>query len=89
VALGEGAGFVDIHLAFHVFVRPRKPLRWEVFLNAPGNPNIPALGEAMATLFTATETARYAARVRSLVESGAGTRRDAVAYLAASKQPGA
>lgn len=85
VALCEAAGFADVHLALHVFVRPRTPVSWDVAMKASGNPNIPSLGEAMAQLFTAEEIARYETHVRPVIESGAGTRRDAVAYLSAVK----
>ncbi len=86
VSTCEAAGFVDIHLALHILVRPRVPLTWDVVMSASGNPNIPSPGEAIARIFSAEEAARYEAHVRPLVESGAGTRRDAVAYLAASKK---
>lgn len=50
-----------------------------------GHPNLPSPGEAIARIFTAEEAARYEAHVRPLVESGAGARREAIAFLVASK----
>ena len=85
VASCEGSGFVDIHLALHILVRPRTPIKWEVALNASGNPHIPSLAEAIAQLFTADEAARYEKHVRPLVEAGRGVRREAIAYLVAAK----
>jgi len=85
VASCEATGFVDIHLTLHILVRPRKPVKWEVALNAPGNPNIPSLGEAIAQLFAAEEAARFETHVRPLIEEGGGVRREAVTYLTASK----
>lgn len=86
VALCEAAGFVDIHLALHIFVRPATPQPWDRAISIPGNPNIPPLREAMARVFTPEEAARYEAHVRPKMEAGDGTVREAVAYLAAMKR---
>ncbi len=85
VALCEAAGFVDIHLALHIFVRPATPQPWDRAISIPGNPNIPSPREAMAQIFTPEEAARYEAHVRPRVEAGHGVVREAVAYLAATK----
>jgi arsenite methyltransferase len=85
VAHCEATGFVDIHLALHIFVRPATPQPWGRVISIPRNPNIPSVQEAMAQLFTPEEAARYEAHVRPLVEAGHGVVREAVAYLAAMK----
>lgn len=85
VAQCEATGFVDIHVALHIFVRPATPQPWDRVISIPGNPNIPSLREAMAQIFTPEETARYEAHLRPLVEAGHGVQREAVAYLAAMK----
>ncbi len=85
VALCEATGFVDIHLALHIFVRPATRQPWDRVISIPGNPNIPSLGEAMAELFTPEEATRYETHVRPRVEAGHGVVREAVAYLAARK----
>jgi hypothetical protein len=85
VARCEGAAFIDIHLALHAFVRPATPQPWPRAMATPGNPNIPALRDAMAEIFTPEEAARYEAHVRPQMEAGHGTVREAVAYLAAMK----
>ena len=85
VAHCEAAGFVDIHLALHVFVRPATPQPWDRAISIPGTPNIPSAREAIAQIFTADEAARYEACVRPQVEEGRGVVREAVAYLAAMK----
>jgi arsenite methyltransferase len=85
VALCEAAGFVDIHLALHIFVRPAPPQPWDRAMSIPGNPNIPSPREAMVQIFTPEEAARYEAHVRPRVEAGDGVVREAVAYLAATK----
>ena len=85
VALCEAAGFVDIHLALHIFVRPATPQPWDRVISIPGNPNIPPLREAMSRVLTPEEASRYEAYVRPRVEAGEGVVREAVAYLAAVK----
>ena len=54
----ETAGFVDLHLALHISVRPATPQPWERAMGVAGNPNIPAPREAIARLFTPEEAAR-------------------------------
>jgi SAM-dependent methyltransferase len=85
VAHCEAAGFVAIHLALHIFVRPATAQPWDRVISIPGNPNIPPLREAMAQVLTPEETARYEAHMRPRVEAGQGVVREAVAYLAAMK----
>lgn len=85
VALCEAAGFVDIHLALHIFVRPATPQPWDRVISIPGNPNIPPLRAAMSQVLTPEEASRYEAYVRPRVEAGEGVVREAVAYLAALK----
>jgi len=85
VALCEAAGFVNIHLALHIFVRPATPQPWDRVISIPGNPNIPPLRAAMSQVLTPDEASRYEAYVRPRVEAGEGVVREAVAYLAALK----
>ena len=85
VALCEAAGFVNIHLALHIFVRPATPQPWDRVISIPGNPNIPPLRAAMSQVLTPDEASRYEAYVRPRVEAGEGVVREAVAYLAAVK----
>src|SRR5262245_45950339 len=85
VALCEAAGFVDIHLALHIFVRPATPQPWDRVISIPGNPNIPPLRAAMSRVLTPEEASRYEAYARPRVEAGEGVVREAVAYLAAVK----
>jgi len=85
LAYCEAAGFVDLHLALHIFVRPATPEAWDRAIGIPGNPNIPAPREAMAEIFTPEEAARYEAHLRPQVEAGRGVVREAFAFLAAMK----
>ena len=85
VAHCEATGFVDIHLALHIFVRPATPQPWDRAMSIPGNPNIPSPREAMAEIFTAEEAGRYEAHLRPRMEAGHGVVREAFAFLAALK----
>ena len=85
VAHCEATGFVDIHLALHIFVRPATPQPWDRAMSIPGNPNIPSPREAMAEIFTAEEAGRYEAHLRPRMEAGDGVVREAFAFLAALK----
>lgn len=85
IAQCEAVGFVDLHLALHIFVRPATPQPWDRAIAIPGNPNIPSPREAMARAFTPEEAARYEAHLRPQVEAGRGVVREAVAYLSAMK----
>jgi arsenite methyltransferase len=85
VALCEATGFVDVHLALHIFVRPATPQPRDRVISIPGNPNIPSLREAMTQILTPEEAARYESYLRPRVEAGEGVAREAVAYLAAMK----
>jgi len=85
VAHCEATGFIDIHLALHIFVRPATPQPWDRAMSIPGNPNIPSPLEAIAQIFTSAEAARYEAHLRPRVEAGHGVVREAFAFLAALK----
>ena len=85
VAHCEATGFIDIHLALHIFVRPATPQPWDRVMSIPGNPNIPSPREAITQIFTAEEAARYETHLRPRVEAGHGVVREAFAFLAAMK----
>ena len=81
----EDAGFDDIELELRVSVRPPKPMPWDLFRKVAGNPLIPPLSEAMDRVLTAQEAEDFTGHLRPLVESGAGQRRWAGAYVTAVK----
>jgi arsenite methyltransferase len=82
----EQAGFPMIGLELDVTVRDtRPPVPWDRFLRMSGNPLIPPVGEALDRTLSADEIAAFTAYLKPLVESGAGQRRRASAYLAATK----
>jgi ubiquinone/menaquinone biosynthesis C-methylase UbiE len=83
VAFAESAGFVQIDLTVTAEVRPADPVRWEVFVQTAGNPNVPTLAEAMDVALTASERGRLVAHLRPQIESGQATWRMAHAYLRA------
>src|SRR5260370_7724921 len=59
IAHCEATGFIDIHLALHIFVRPATPQPWDRAMSIPGNPNIPSPREAISQVFTSAEAARH------------------------------
>ena len=85
VDLAEGEGFGEVHLEFHVEVKPPEPMLWEAYSNLAFNPKVPTIAEAMEQVLTAEERVLYAAHMRPLVEEGRGSRRMASAYLWALK----
>jgi arsenite methyltransferase len=86
VRLAERTGFDDIVLELRVAVSShRQPIPWDRFVKMSFNPLIPTLGEAMEQVLTPEEAERFTARIRPLVESGAGRERRALAYLTGTK----
>jgi ubiquinone/menaquinone biosynthesis C-methylase UbiE len=81
----EAAGFRNVHLTYHVVAVPAPPMNWEAMINAPGNPNIPSVAEAMRELFDDGERTRIEQHWRPIVEAGGRISRNAVAYLTARK----
>jgi arsenite methyltransferase len=83
----EGAGFDPIRLRYEVDLEPGSWLAgsWETVLRTSGNPLMPTVGEALDEALTADERAVFEAHLRPLVETNAGRRRAAVAYLSAAK----
>jgi ubiquinone/menaquinone biosynthesis C-methylase UbiE len=86
VRQAERAGFADIGLELRVTVKNGKqPVPWDRALRMSGNPLIPPLGEVLGRVFSPQEIAEFTAHVKPLVESGTGRERQALAYLAATK----
>ena len=82
----ERAGFADIGLELRVTVKNGKqPAPWDRALRMSGNPLIPPLGEVLGQVLSPQEIAEFTAHVKPLVESGTGRERQALAYLAATK----
>jgi len=86
----EQAGFREVRLELEVEIKPFAELHdwnltWEAFMRTAANPRIPTLEEAGEQVLTGAEMARFAAHMRPLVESRAGTYRSAAAYLSARK----
>src|SRR5689334_6318879 len=81
--LAEEAGFHPVELALKAEARPAHAVRWDVFVNSAGNPNVPTLAEAMAEALSPDECAELTDFLRPIIESGGATRRMAHAYLRA------
>jgi ubiquinone/menaquinone biosynthesis C-methylase UbiE len=86
VRLAEHAGFPEVSLDLRWRIRATvRPVSWEVFLRASGNPLIPPLGDVLDQALTAAERAAFTAAVRPQVEAGRGQDRLVVAFLTAVK----
>jgi len=86
VRQAERAGFADIGLERRVTVKNgKRPVPWDRALRMSGNPLIPPLGEVLGRVLGPQEIAEFTAHVKPLVESGTGRERQALAYLAATK----
>jgi SAM-dependent methyltransferase len=85
VRLAEEAAFFPIRLTLDVRIEALEPRRWDGFLDAAGNPNIPTLREAMEQVLSAEEREELGAGLRPLVERGEGEWRMAFAYLVGMK----
>lgn len=84
--LAEQAGFFPLRLTLDARVEAAAPRRWETFLDAAWNPNVPTLREAMEQVLTPAERERLTARLRPLVERGTGEWRMAFADLTGTKR---
>ncbi len=82
----EFAGFPEVSLDLRWRIRATvRPVSWEVFLHASGNPLIPPLGDVLYQALTVAERDAFTAAVRPQVESGRGQDRLVVAFLTAVK----
>ena len=82
----EHAGFPEISLDVRWRIRATvRPVSWDTFLRASGNPLIPPLGDVLYQALTVAERAAFTAALRPQVESGRGQDRVVVAFLTAVK----
>jgi arsenite methyltransferase len=85
VAHCEAVGFGEVHGKLEMDVRSPSPKKWDVFIQAPSNPCIPALATVLEQVFNPEEQERFVAHLRPLVEAGRGKQRSASLYLSAIK----
>jgi SAM-dependent methyltransferase len=87
VDLAEAAGFPEVHLELHVDVEPgHEAATWTSFFNAPPNPLVPSIAEAVAQVMSPSEVERFVEHIQPLIESGQGIDRLALCYLRAIKR---
>ncbi|MFM0597061.1 MULTISPECIES: class I SAM-dependent methyltransferase [Paraburkholderia] len=82
------AGFVDVHMEFHIDVRPTAVTSWEVLLGSSPHPWAPRLGDILATQFTADERHFFEQILRPQIEGRQLVTAERTAYLTALKPPG-
>jgi ubiquinone/menaquinone biosynthesis C-methylase UbiE len=86
VRLAEQAGFPEVSLDLRWRIRAVvRPVSWEVYLRASGNPLIPPLGDVLDQALTPPERDEFTAALRPQVESGRGQDRVVLAFLTAVK----
>lgn len=78
-------GFADIHMEFHIDVRPSAVTSWEVLLGTSPHPWAPSLGVILAEQFTAEERQFFEQVFRAHVEGRQLVTAERTAYLTATK----
>lgn len=84
VRLALDVGFTDVHMEFHIDVRPAVA-SWEVLLGSSPHPWAPRLSDVLAKQFTADERLFFEAILRPQVEGGRMVTAERTAYLTAAK----
>ncbi len=90
VRCAEEAGFAEINLEFRAEVARGNPpgwgeKAWDIIAKAAPNPLVPPLEKVAERVLSPEEARRFLVHLRPLVESGRRTRRQASAYLRATK----
>jgi len=88
VRFAFNAGFVDIHMEFHIDMSPLIYPSWDVFLGTSPHPLAPPLASILAERFSETERQRFEAVMRPRIESSQSLSTSRVAYLTARKPAG-
>jgi ubiquinone/menaquinone biosynthesis C-methylase UbiE len=81
----QSAGFVDIHLEFHIDVMRQASIPWDTYIDIAPRPGSPTLREVFAANLSRQEQRQLEQVLRPLVEAGLHRTREATAYLTASK----
>ncbi|CAB3641328.1 2-methoxy-6-polyprenyl-1,4-benzoquinol methylase, mitochondrial [Paraburkholderia sediminicola] len=79
------AGFVDVHMEFHIDVRPAAVTSWDVLLGSSPHPWAPRLADILATQFTVDERLFFEQILRPQVEARRLVTAERTAYLTALK----
>ena len=90
--LVERVGFSEIHLDFEAVVTQGNPPgwgdnAWNIVAGSPPNPLVPSLEEVADRVLSPEEARRFLTHLKPLVQTGRRTRRQASAYLRATKAP--
>jgi len=85
VGIALAAGFAGVRLSLEIEADHPNPARdWDFFYSVPVHPGLPTLEMTAGAVLSEQELEVLVAHLRPLVEAGAGVRRQAVAYLAAT-----
>ncbi|MFM0631649.1 class I SAM-dependent methyltransferase [Paraburkholderia xenovorans] len=80
------AGFTDVHMEFHIDVRPAAITSWDVLLGSSPHPWAPRLGDILSEQFTADERLFFEQIFRPQVEGRRLVTAERTAYLTAGKR---
>jgi SAM-dependent methyltransferase len=81
------AGFVDLHLEFHIDVLDHGTLAWDAVLQGSPHPLAPSLGHILETRFTPEERSFFEARLRVLYQKDRRFGIERTAWMTARKPP--
>lgn len=85
IMLCQEAGFVEMHLEFHIDIVKTPACLWETCVDIAPHPGAPTLREIFRAQFTPDEIRTLETAVRPRVEAGELLSREATAYLVARK----
>ena len=81
------AGFAEVHMEFHIDIRPAAITSWDVLLGSSPHPWAPRLGDVLANQFTVDERLFFEQILRPQVEGRRLVTAERTAYLTALKPP--
>lgn len=85
IEYARNAGFVDIHMEFHVDITPANHHSWDIFLDMTPHPWASPLRSLLHQTFTADERALFERVFRPIVENSTAVQVHRMAYLSANK----
>jgi len=86
VQIFRKAGFVKIHMEFHMDVKAGPPMPWSTFIDIAPRPGTPALREIFGQHFSTSDILLFEKGMRNAVEEGTLTHETRDFYLTAEKR---
>lgn len=86
VQIFRNAGFVNLHMEFHMDVKAGPPMPWRTFIDIAPRPGTPALREIFEQHFSASDILLFEKGMRNAVQDGNLTHETRDVYLTAEKR---